>query len=180
MDAVMLLRRAHDAGLRIEPAGDKLVVKGPRRAESIVKLLAVHKAEVLAVLAQAGHAPPPVAKAGRPAAEPSFWRDCFEERAAHRQYDGGYPRIEAEQLAFGEVILEWHRRHGAPPDHHRCAGCSDALSGEVALILADGAHVHFGGIHGVKCIVSYGAKWRGAAVAALRELGLDPPDGFEL
>src|SRR5690242_8237593 len=100
MDAVTLLRRAHDAGLRIEPAGDKLLVRGPRRAQSVVKLLATHKAEVLALLTQAGDAPTPITAATSPAAEASFWRDLFEERAAHRQYDGGYSRIEAEQLAF--------------------------------------------------------------------------------
>jgi hypothetical protein len=101
MDAVMLLRRAHDAGLRIKPDGDKLRVKGPRRAEAIVELLSIHKAEVLALLAHAGDSPPPIAGETSPAAEPSFWRDFFEERAVHREYNGRYPRIEAEQLAFG-------------------------------------------------------------------------------
>ena len=51
MDAVTLLLRAQKAGLSVERAGDKLVVRGPRRAEPVVKLLAEHKAEVLAALA---------------------------------------------------------------------------------------------------------------------------------
>jgi hypothetical protein len=50
MDAVTLLLRAQKAGLRIERAGDKLVVRGPRQAEPVVRLLAEHKAEVLAAL----------------------------------------------------------------------------------------------------------------------------------
>ena len=50
MDAVALLHRAQEAGLRIEPMGDKLLIRGPKRLEPIVKLLAEHKAEVLAVL----------------------------------------------------------------------------------------------------------------------------------
>ena len=50
MDAVALLHRAQEVGLRIEPMGDKLLVRGPKRAEAVVKLLAEHKAEVLAVL----------------------------------------------------------------------------------------------------------------------------------
>jgi hypothetical protein len=43
------------------------------------------------------------------AAEAEYWRDFFDERAAHREFDGGYSRAEAERLAFGEMILEWHR-----------------------------------------------------------------------
>jgi len=46
-----LLRRAQDAGLRIEAVGDRLVVRGPKRSESVVKLLAEHRTEVLAALA---------------------------------------------------------------------------------------------------------------------------------
>jgi hypothetical protein len=44
------LHRAQEVGLRIEPVGDKLLIRGPKRAESVVKLLAEHKAEVLAAL----------------------------------------------------------------------------------------------------------------------------------
>ena len=53
MDALIVLRRARDAGLRVEAAGDKLMVRGPKRADAVVKLLAEHKAEVLAVLSPA-------------------------------------------------------------------------------------------------------------------------------
>jgi hypothetical protein len=51
MDAVALLRRAQQAGLRVEQAGDKLMVRGPKQAEQVVKLLPENKAEVLAALA---------------------------------------------------------------------------------------------------------------------------------
>jgi hypothetical protein len=54
MDAVALLRRAQNAELSVEP-GDKLVVRGPRNAESVVKLFAEHKAEVLTALANTVH-----------------------------------------------------------------------------------------------------------------------------
>jgi hypothetical protein len=43
MDAVTLLRHAQDAGLRIETAGDKLIVRGPKCAEPVVRLLAEHR-----------------------------------------------------------------------------------------------------------------------------------------
>ena len=32
MDAVALLRRAQEVGLRVEPMGDRLVVRGPKRS----------------------------------------------------------------------------------------------------------------------------------------------------
>ena len=50
MDALALLHRAQEAGLRIEVMDDTLLVRGPPRAEAVVKLLAEHKAEVLAAL----------------------------------------------------------------------------------------------------------------------------------
>jgi hypothetical protein len=65
MDGLTLLRRAYDAGLRVEAAGDKLLIRGPKRAESVVQLLAEHKAEVLEALAakampaDQSHAGPP-------------------------------------------------------------------------------------------------------------------------
>ncbi len=51
MDVLALLRRAQEAGLRVELAGDKLKVRGPKHAEPVVRLLAEHKVEVLAALA---------------------------------------------------------------------------------------------------------------------------------
>jgi hypothetical protein len=51
MDGITLLRRARDAGLRIEPVGDTLLIRGPKRAEPVVKLLAEHKHAILSALA---------------------------------------------------------------------------------------------------------------------------------
>ena len=39
MDAVTLLRRAQEVGLRVEPIGDKLLVRGPKRAGAWSKFL---------------------------------------------------------------------------------------------------------------------------------------------
>lgn len=55
MDGLTLLRCARDAGLRVEAAGDKLLIRGPKNSEPVVKLLAEHKAEVLAALAHTAH-----------------------------------------------------------------------------------------------------------------------------
>src|ERR1051325_9482943 len=48
--------------------------------------------------AKVAKAPPPIE--GRP---PDWWRDEFEERAAIREFDGGYSRAEAERFAWGEL-----------------------------------------------------------------------------
>jgi hypothetical protein len=154
VDAVTLLRRAHDAGLRIKPIGDQLLVEGPRRAEPVVRLLAAHKAEVMAALTKGDDRAGAVSGECPSAAEAEYWRDFFDERAAHREFDGGYSRAEAERLAFGEMILEWHRRYGASPDPFRCAGCGDDMPSKGGMALSDGARVHFDAVRKVDCIIT--------------------------
>jgi hypothetical protein len=90
------------------------------------------------------------------AAEAAYWRDFFDERAAHREFDGGYSRADAERLAFGEMILDWHHRYGARPDPHRCAGCGDDMPSDGDLALSDGARVHFDAVRRVGCIIACG------------------------
>jgi hypothetical protein len=97
VDAVTLLRRAHDAGLRIKPVGDQLLVEGPRRAEPLVKLLAAHKAEVMAALTQSDNRASTGFGECPGAAGAECWRDYFDERAAHREFDGGHSRPEDER-----------------------------------------------------------------------------------
>jgi hypothetical protein len=77
------------------------------------------------------------------------------------------------------MVLEWHRRYGARPDPFRCAGCGDDLPSKGGLALSDGARVHLDAARGVNCVIGYGQKWRSFAVVALRELGFNPPQGFE-
>ena len=51
MDGLTLLRRARDAGLAVAADGDKLVIRRPKRAEPVARLLIEHKPDVLAALA---------------------------------------------------------------------------------------------------------------------------------
>lgn len=51
MGVLTLLRCAREAGLRVEAVGGKLLVRGPKRAEAVARLLAEHKLDVLAALA---------------------------------------------------------------------------------------------------------------------------------
>jgi hypothetical protein len=80
-------------------------------------------------------------------------------------------------LAYGELILQWHRWNGRRWPLWQCAGCDAPISGAAALDLADGNRVHF---DERECLSRFGERWRGEAVAGLRVLGFEPPKGFEL
>jgi len=50
MDALILLRQAVTEGLEVQAEGDRLVVRGPVRLESLARALLEHKAELLPLL----------------------------------------------------------------------------------------------------------------------------------
>jgi hypothetical protein len=54
-------------------------------------------------------------------------------------------------------------------------GCDERIADRATLTLADHSIVHFEDIG----LLVYGKRWRRAAAAGLRVLGLDPPAGFE-
>jgi hypothetical protein len=109
MDAVALLRRAQEVGLRVEPVGDKLLVRGPKRLEPMVKLLAEHKAEVLAALGNTTvHETGPLAPAPwfdrrvRVAdAEPGLQMPCGARRGRIQELEGTFLHFCVECGAFG-------------------------------------------------------------------------------
>ena len=51
MDGLILLDRAQKAGLAVRVEGEKLVIRGPKRAEPLARMLIEHKPDVLAALA---------------------------------------------------------------------------------------------------------------------------------
>jgi hypothetical protein len=163
MDGLTLLRRAHDAGLAVAAEGDKLVIRGPKRAEPVALLLIEHKPEVLATLAPAQRAA-------------QQWRDHYAARISHWFLHGRRRWQDAEALAYGELLNEWHMLHGARSAQWQCAGCDKPIAGRPALILMDGDVVHF---EALDCLLSYGDRWRRAAVAGLHTVGLNPPTGFD-
>jgi hypothetical protein len=164
MDGLTLLLRAQDAGLRIEAVRGKLKIRGPKRAESMVRLIAEHKAEVLAALT-----PRPGNGAG-----PAYWTGRFTARSfewlqGERTWDA------AKRLAWGDLQNEWHELYGRHWPNWQCAGCNAPLSGSEALDLPDGNRVH---LEPVDCLINFGRRWRGEADAGLVALGLEYPPGF--
>jgi hypothetical protein len=158
MDVLRLLNHARAVGLRVEVAGDKLVVHGPKRAEGVVQLLAEHKIEVLAALS------PEAIEARR-----------WGERYTARTFEwliGDRNWAEAKQLAWGDLENEWHEQHGQRWPAWQCAGCGQPISGAAALDLSDGNRVH---LEPIDCLIAFGRRWRGDADAALTGIGLKSP-----
>jgi putative DNA primase/helicase len=169
MDGMNLLQKAHAAGLAVAAHGGRLVIRGPRRAGPVARLLIEHKPEIMAVLADADS--PPTDHA-------ADWRELYEESAAIRQFEAGYPKPIADRLAYGELTEKWCERHPAQTDPNRCAGCGGMLGIDV-LSLADGARVHFEPHREFRCLIDYGLVRKRRAVAALAKLGLAPPWGWQ-
>jgi hypothetical protein len=158
MDGLILLRRAQDAGLRVEAAGDKLLIRGPKRAEPVVKLLAENKAVVLAALTPTD-------------IEAHHW----QVRLTAKTFDWfgrKRPWQEARLLAWGDLQNDWHLQHGTHFPAAQCAGCGKRIDGHEALDMPDGNRVHRDPLD---CAIAFGKRWRGAANAALAAFGLVPP-----
>jgi hypothetical protein len=119
MDALALLHRAQEVGLRIEPMGEKLLVRGPKRAEPVVKLLAEYKAEVLAALAPTANevgllAPPPLfGRVTQPAEdEPGLEQPCAARRGRIEELEGAFLHFCVECGAFGAFGYDVSLRAG--------------------------------------------------------------------
>jgi len=111
------------------------------------------------------------------APDPGWWRDEYAERAAIRQSGGGYPRAEAELLAWRELENRWNLAHGERVSPELCAGCRRQIGTEAALDLIDGNRVHDRA--GQECLICHGERWRGAAKRALIAMELQPAAGDE-
>jgi len=171
MDAVALLRRAQEVGLRVEPIGDKLLVRGPKRAEAVVDLLAAHKAEVLAALAPASTSKCTDQDAAVAATEAGRWRDRLATQIVD-WFRGDRDWEAAKRLAWGDLENEWHYQHGKRWPTWQCAGCHAPIGGLQALNLPDGNRVHF---EPIDCLIRFGKRWRGDASEALIAFGLEAP-----
>ena len=128
MDGLTILRRARDAGLAVVAEGDKLVIRGPKRAEPVALLLIQHKPEVLAALA-------PIERKSR------RWRDRYAARISHWFLHGRRRWQDAEALAYGELLNEWHLLHCQRRPQSRCAGCDGSRFGNSSTLVTGGDQV---------------------------------------
>ena len=169
--ASILLRAAQAAGATFAVSGDRLQVSAPRPLpRDLVEELRREKKALIRLLAASD----------RPTVEndtPGAWFEFFHRRAVWWMSARHEPPA-AARLAFGDCLTEWDRHHLRKHDPAICAGCGDPLGHDNALDLGRGTWVHLD--RGFACLTCYGAAWRGAAVAGLRKVGVDPPEGFEL
>ncbi len=100
----------------------------------------------------------------------------IEERAAMRE-DSGTGRVDADKLAFDELLWIWHAANPVTLAPGQCAACGTAFEPPV-MSLPDGAQVCDKPDH--DCLIAYGNGRRMEAVNALRDMGIGPPTWWEL
>jgi hypothetical protein len=94
-----LLNEARAACLHVQARRGRLVIRGPRHAESVARRLLANKAVVLNALECA-------ATGVKPDQLPADWHFLWDERAAIMEYDGGLPREHAEAEGLKYIIAE--------------------------------------------------------------------------
>jgi len=164
--AANIVREVEAAGGRLAVAGHRLAVSAPQPLPGpLVAELRDHKGEVLAYLTRSTNA-----------WGADEWRDWITERGAILEHDAGLSRSEADRRAYQHAIIEWQNRNPPLVDSRVCAGCGLAMI-EAATDwrpLADGATVHYGGAHGLRCWQAHGERRRAEGEAALAALGVKP------
>jgi hypothetical protein len=169
-----LVRAATAAGATLTVRGDRLGVTAPRPlVPELVEKLRRSKAEILRLLRTE-----PSDDYRDSSQDVAWWHRHFTIRTIHWELSGRRTRVEAARLAYGELLDRWRKSHGRRWPAWQCAGCDEPIGGLSALSLADEYRVHFG--EEQECLIRFGRRWRGEAVAALRAIGLDPPAGFQL
>jgi hypothetical protein len=171
-----LLDRLAEIGATLEPTGDHLILRAgatPVPAE-LVRRLRQSKWALLEELAPAWYSANPADQDKTPDA--AWWRDRYA--ALVRWFHVERQWVEAEAIAYGELLDEWRKSHGRRWPVSQCAGCDEPIGGLSALLLADKNRVHF--VEERECLIRFGRRWRGEAVAGLQALGLEPPAGFKV
>jgi hypothetical protein len=139
--------------------GVDLVVRGPSEMpESIVRDLARHKAEVIALLGKR-----------RPPGNAGDWLALFHERVAALEFDADLPRAEAEARALEHCLVEWLNRHPVSSPAGHCAWCGSPESTGAAVVQFGVGERHTW-LHPL-CWPAWHRRRRADALAALRAFG---------
>lgn len=111
-----LLRQAREAGLRVRADGDRLVVEGPRRLESLAQTLIAEKPGILRALEQEEDA--------------VEWR--IETMQTQFPATGAIPLLVARPGVLFPIGTCCSCGDPRPADRYRCAACAAAVMSVVA------------------------------------------------
>ncbi len=109
--------------------------------------------------------------------DPEDIRAWLIERAAMREVGSGMVRVDADKLVFDELLWIWHAANPVEHAPGKCAACGTSFEPPV-MSLPDGAQVCNQPGHG--CLITYGNSRRMEAVNALKSMGIEPPQWWEL
>ena len=104
MDGMILLEEARAAGLSVTADGDRLRIRGPRRADPVARRLLAHKPDVLSALVELASLPDPPPGVSLQDL-PDEWLEVWAERVAIMVEDGKLPLEHAEAKALADVLL---------------------------------------------------------------------------
>jgi hypothetical protein len=164
MSAFQALDVARAAGIEVRLAGKQLELSASREPPpDVLDMLRRHKLSIVAILDPT-----------QPW-DPVEWLAYFDERAGIAEFDGGLPRAEAEERAYGCCITEWLSRTAvisAPGPCPVCGGSDGPSDPLLAIGIVGGrTWLHLG------CVKVWCCIRRAKAVAAFDAMGIRSPDG---
>jgi hypothetical protein len=166
-----LLDHLSEIGATVTVTGDRLILRAGSTdiPGYIVKRVKEARLELLEAL---NHREPRFESAvGDTEHDAAWWRREYHVRTARRSI-GKRSCEEAEELAWGDVQIQWHTLHGRKCPTGFCAGCDEPIGGGPLFDMGDGNRVHF---DNRDCLILYGDRWRADATRGLLAMGLSPP-----
>jgi hypothetical protein len=175
LDVLDTIRR-HGGDVKIIAPDRLKVFAPPDLLAEFVKQVRAVKPQLIATLAAAACPCEPIVEVGTARARDASWWQRRLIACSFQWLLGDRDWEEATHLAWGDLQSGWHDIHGRRWPTWQCAGCDRPIGGLEVLDLSDGNRVH---LDPIDCLITFGKRWRGAATAALVELGLEPPSGTE-
>jgi hypothetical protein len=165
MNAAQALQAARAAGIQVKIDGVDLLLRASAPpSAAVLEGLSRHKVHVLALL-----------RLEKVEWTPDDWRAFFDERAGILEFDGGLPRVEAEDQAFACCLVEWLNRNPARSAPGLCLACGDREYGYDPLVPYGVEPTGHAWLHS-RCWEAWHAARKGEAVAALRAMGIGKTD----
>jgi hypothetical protein len=167
VSAVEALKAARAAGVELRVDGETLVLEAaaPPPPE-VIDMLSRCKPALVALL-----------RPGRDGWTAQSWQAFFEERATSAQFDGGFPRQQAEARAFAACVVEWLNRNPVCSEPDRCCWCGGAERSADVLLPFGVAPTGHAWLHS-GCWQPWREHRRAQAVDFLKALGTALPSEF--